>query len=135
MKTKNKRSLAIIYALFTVVLSGLSFLSIKTTVKVIPPMTLGFSRFLIAFIVLFIATKVTKTNTTVDKKDLPYLGLAGFIGITLYFFFENNGVKILPASTASLITSTVPIATLIFESILFKTKLNKVKEKLNYKYL
>ena len=127
MGTKSKRSLAIISAIFTTILWGLSFLSIKTSVKVVPPMTLGFSRFLIASLVLFIATKLMKTDVSVNKRDLPYLALAGLIGITLYFAFENNGVKILPASSASLITATVPIATLILESIFFKTKLSKVK--------
>jgi len=113
--------------IFTVIVWGLSFLSIKVVIDIIPPMTLGLVRFIIASVFLFAVLKFKEPNTKVNKKDLPLMAIAGFIGVTVYFFFENNGIKLMPASTASLIIATIPIFTFIFESIVFKTKLTKWK--------
>jgi drug/metabolite transporter (DMT)-like permease len=42
---------------------------------------------------------------------------AGITGVTLYFFFENNGVSIIPASEASIIIGSIPVITMIAEGI------------------
>lgn len=124
---KKQELLPIISIIFTVIAWGLSFLSIKVALDVIPPMTLGFSRFIIASIFLFAIMKIKEPNTKLNKKDLPLMAIAGLIGVTIYFFFENNGVKILPASTASIVIATIPIFTFVAESIVYKTRLTKLK--------
>ncbi len=48
---------------------------------------------------------------------------AGFVGVTLYFFFENNGVKMISAGSAAIIVAAIPIATLISEAIVLKRPL------------
>ena len=116
---KQQGILPIISLLFTVIVWGLSFLSIKVAIDVIPPMTLGLVRFVIASMFLFAVFKIKEPNTKVNKKDLPLMATAGLIGVTIYFFFENNGIKLMPASTASLIIATIPIFTFIFEAIVF----------------
>lgn len=124
---KKQELLPIISVIFTVFVWGLSFLSIKVAIDVIPPMTLGLVRFVIASVFLFAVFKIKEPSTKVNKKDLPLMAIAGLIGVTIYFFFENNGVKLLPASTASLIIATIPIFTFISETIIFKTRLTKLK--------
>ena len=44
----------------------------------------------------------------------------GFLGITLYFWFENTGLQTISASTASLIVAIVPILTIVAEAIVYK---------------
>lgn len=51
----------------------------------------------------------------IRKKDIPLLAGAGLSGVTLYFFFENNGVSMIPASEASIIIGIVPVITMIAE--------------------
>lgn len=124
---KKDKILAILGLVFTVIVWGLSFLSIKVAVKVVPPMTLGFLRFLISSIFLSIIYFSKEKNNKIEKKDLHLLIIAGFIGVTVYFFFENYGIKLLSASTASLIIATIPIFTLLFESFIYKIKLTGIK--------
>ncbi|HEX3032100.1 MAG TPA: DMT family transporter, partial [Bacillota bacterium] len=53
------------------------------------------------------------------------MALAGFIGVTAYFYFENNGVKLSNASTASIIVAAIPIITLLADALFFGYKLSK----------
>ncbi|MTI48388.1 DMT family transporter [Sporosalibacterium faouarense] len=124
---KNQNIIPVVAMIFTVVLWGLSFLSIDLVVHTISPMTLGFLRFFIASILLTVIVKIKEPKSKIDKKDIPLMGLAGFVGVTLYFFFENNGIKLLNASTASLIVASIPIFTLIFDTIIYKEKMTKLK--------
>jgi len=121
------------YALFSIIacvlLWGFSFISIKESLPVFPPMTLGAVRFAIAIAVLFLMYRFSPrwqgANKTL-KSDMPLLIGSGFSGVTFYFFFENNGVARVTASEASIITAAIPVLTMIADwlaaKLLFKTK-------------
>ena len=117
----------IIAVVFTMILWGLSFISIKISVAVIPPMTLALLRFLIASVLLYWALRYKEPQTKLARADMPLMAVAGIIGVTAYFFFENNGVKLTTASAASLIVATIPILTMIGDFVIFKTKLTTAK--------
>jgi drug/metabolite transporter (DMT)-like permease len=114
MTTRHKALAAIITC---VLFWGFSFVSIKIAVDVFPPMTLGAIRFGIALPLLFFIKKKYAPDEKIQKKDIPMLAGAGLSGVTLYFFFENNGVSLIPASEASFIIAAIPIMTLITEAI------------------
>jgi drug/metabolite transporter (DMT)-like permease len=109
------------------VIWGLSFLSIKVSVAVIPPMTLALLRFLMASAILAVMLKVLEPGARMRKKDLPALVAAGLTGITVYFFFENNGVKLTTASVASIIVATIPIMSILADYIFFRSPLPPYK--------
>jgi drug/metabolite transporter (DMT)-like permease len=115
--------LAYVSIIFTALIWGLSFLSIKVTIAVFPPMTLAFIRFVIASFIIGAIFKAKEKDTRLAKEDRFLMVMAGFLGITVYFYFENNGVKLISASNASMIIAAIPIFTLIFECVVFKTKL------------
>jgi drug/metabolite transporter (DMT)-like permease len=94
---------------------GISFVSIKITMTVFPPMTLGAFRFAIATVFLFFIKKRYAPAEKLKVRDLPLLVAAGLIGVTLYFFFENNGVARITASEASLISAFIPVLTMMAE--------------------
>lgn len=121
---KNKKVLSNIAIILTVIFWGISFISIKVCLDVFPPMSLSFIRFFIASILLFIIIKIKEPNTKLDKKDLPLMFIAGGIGVTAYYFFENNGIERTSATAASLIIATIPIFSLIADVLIFKAKLN-----------
>lgn len=121
------RILALAAIIFTALIWGLSFLSIKITVMVIPPMSLALARFIIASVVLVIIIKVVEPATRLARKDVPMMALAGIIGVTAYFYFENNGVKLTTASSASLIIATIPVLALMGEFWFFGVKLSLTK--------
>ena len=111
----SKRCKALVAIIACVFFWGFSFISIKIAVAVIPPMSLGALRFAIALVFLFFIKKKLAPEEKIRKEDIFLLAGAGLTGVTLYFYFENNGVALIPASEASIITAVIPILTLIAE--------------------
>lgn len=118
-----ERSKARLMGLATALLWGLSFLSIKVALDVLPPMTLGLARFVIAVAILPLIALAMKEDLRVAIRDLPLLALGGLVGVTLYFLCENNGVKLLSASESSLVIGVIPVATMLAERVFLKTRL------------
>ena len=114
MTNQHKALAAIITCVF---FWGLSFISTKIALGVFPPMTLGALRFGLAVIFLFFIKRKYAGEEKIRKEDIPLLAGAGLTGTTLYFFCENNGVSLIPASEASIITAAIPIMTLIAEKV------------------
>lgn len=105
------------------VIWGLSFLSIKTAVVVVPPMSLGLARFIIACVVLLLILAARKQFPHLAMKDLPLMAASGLVGVTLYFLGENNGVLRLSASEASIIIGTIPVLTMLAERLFTRIRL------------
>ncbi len=89
----------------------------KVVVKEIPPITLATFRFLISLLVLKIVVQTSSKKTKLSKEERKNAILAGFWGVTMYFIFENMGVKFTTPSQASLIISSVPIFTIIIQDV------------------
>lgn len=116
--------LANIAMMITVLAWGTSFISTKIILAEIPPITLAFIRFFITSLILYAIIKKTEPHTVVTKSDKLKLALAGFVGISVYFFLENTGIKLTTASNASLITSFVPILSITLNMLFFNARLN-----------
>ena len=125
MTNRHKAFAAIIAC---VLFWGFSFISIKIAVEVFPPMTLGALRFALAIILLFFIKKKYAAEEKIRKGDIPLLAGAALTGVTFYFFFENNGVALIPASEASIIVASIPVLTLIAEGVKGKIVSRKVKD-------
>jgi drug/metabolite transporter (DMT)-like permease len=70
MTERGKGLLAII---ITVLFWGFSFISIKVAVAVLPPMTLGAARFLLAVLILYLVKRRGAPSEKLSAADLPYL--------------------------------------------------------------
>jgi drug/metabolite transporter (DMT)-like permease len=114
---------ATLYGILVAVLWGLSFLSIKVTVAFLPPMTLTAARFIVACAVLPLVAFFAKESLRIAMRDVPVLILGGILGVTLYFYFENNGILLLSASESSLIIGTIPVVSVLAERIFLGTRL------------
>ena len=112
----ERRKSALISIIACVLVWGFSFISIKESLPVFPPMTLGAVRFVIAIAALFLMYRFSPewkgANKTL-KSDMFLLIGSGLTGVTFYFFFENNGVMRVTASEASIITAAIPVLTMI----------------------
>ncbi|MCX7023396.1 MAG: DMT family transporter [Spirochaetes bacterium] len=115
---------------------GLSFLSIKVSVAVLPPMTLGLARFVIASALLLAIVAVMGSDAAgrrglsrlrFEARDFPSLAGAGLVGVTIYFLCENNGVLLLSASESSIIIGTIPVITMLSERLFLGTRLAKLQ--------
>lgn len=119
MATSKNRAIGLATA--TAFIWGLSFLSIKSAVVVIPPVSLGLIRFIIASIVLVAVFAFKRRRPRLELRDLPAMAGAGLVGVTLYFLGENNGVLLLSASEASIIVGTIPVVTMLAERVFMRT--------------
>ena len=107
---------------------GFSFISLKITVVVFPPMSLGLLRFAIALVFLYFFKLKLAPHEKLNVKDIPRLFIAGFTGVTLYFFCENNGVALVSASEASIALGAIPVLSVIADWLGGKITSRKNKE-------
>lgn len=124
---KHSRTLPYLVITFVVIIWGLSFLSIKVAVQALGPMTLALSRFTVASVILLTILKLREPDANLRKQDIPLMTISSIVGITLYFFFENYGVKLTTASTASIIIATIPVLTAIADYIFCGSRINAAK--------
>lgn len=99
----------------------------KYVLDFIPPLTLVWLRFIIAFVVLYgilkIAEKKQKKKVTIHKQDWLLFARIGFIGYFISITCQFIGTKLSDAHTGSLVTSATPAFIVIFAAIILKEKL------------
>ena len=117
---ERKKAYGALFA--TVLFWGFSFISTKIALAVFPPMSLGMLRFAIAIIFLYFIKRKLAPGEKLNKKTIPRLFAAGFSGVTMYFFFENNGIALVSASEASIVVSSIPVIIMIIDSVIGKIK-------------
>jgi drug/metabolite transporter (DMT)-like permease len=114
MKDRKKALAAIIIC---VIVWGLSFISIKVVIAVLPPMSFGALRFAVALVFLAFIKRRLAPRERIRLRDTPLLAGAGLFGVTFYFFCENNGVALVTVSEASITIGSIPVITLLAERI------------------
>ncbi|MEC2918078.1 DMT family transporter [Bacillus tropicus] len=99
----------------------------KYVLDFIPPLTLVWLRFIIAFVVLYMILKITekkqKKTVTIRKKDWLLFAWIGFIGYFISITCQFIGTKLSDAHTGSLVTSATPAFMVLFAAIILKEKL------------
>ena len=99
----------------------------KYVLDFIPPLTLVWLRFIIAFVVLYAFLKITekkqKKKVTIRKNDWLLFAWIGFIGYFISITCQFIGTKLSDAHTGSLVTSATPAFMVIFAAIILKEKL------------
>ena len=119
---KRRESAASLFGVIVAFIWGMTFLSIKVALREFGPMSLSLFRFVIASVLLAGIMTVSHTRFAIVWRDVPLLALSSFVGVTLYFFFENNGILRLTASESSLIIGVIPVVTLIAEILFLHTR-------------
>ncbi|QDD84608.1 Permease of the drug,metabolite transporter (DMT) superfamily [Bacillus cereus] len=99
----------------------------KYVLDFIPPLTLVWLRFIIAFVVLYgilkLAEKKQKKKVNIRKKDWLLFAWIGFIGYFISITCQFIGTKLSDAHTGSLVTSATPAFMVIFAALILKEKL------------
>lgn len=120
------------FGLFSVILAcifwSISFSVSKVLLRQISPFELAFTRFLLAsvFSAIIFFPKIRKISMKWEYQK--HLLVAGFLGVTLYFIFENWGLKFTSASEGALLVGSFPALSLLLETIREKEKpkLNRI---------
>lgn len=121
------RRLAVLASLTASFIWGFTFISIKVALNALPPMSLGLARFAVAAVLLAGLLAARGRPPRLDRPDVARMAASGFVGVTAYFFFENNGILRISASEASLMTATIPVFTILAESLFQRVRLSVSK--------
>lgn len=102
---------------------GLSFVSSKSVFNAgFPPMTTALVRFSLASLILFPLHRKLHPEITVGRTQRLPLALSGLFGVSLYFVFENWGIKLSSASSAALIIGAIPVFVALAEHLFFHNR-------------
>jgi drug/metabolite transporter (DMT)-like permease len=99
----------------------------KYVLDYIPPLTLVWLRYFIAFVFLFLVLKMIQlkngNRTVIKKSGWLLLAWMGFIGYFVSITFQFIGTKLSDAHTGALITSATPAFIVVFARLILKEKL------------
>ncbi len=128
MTTKaGSRLLPTLAVLASMLLWGLSFVSSKAVLNTgFPPATMVALRFLVATAILLPLRRRLEPGVRLaglSPRQRWLLFGSGFIGVTVYFFFESRGIKLTSASNAALIIAAIPIFTVLAEWLFFRSSI------------
>ncbi|HOQ75571.1 MAG TPA: DMT family transporter [Thermoclostridium sp.] len=121
----KNRVLGLLLMFLAIFVWGISFVSTKIVLTDLPPVSIAFFRQYVAIVPLIIMMWIRKENFRLEKGEFKLFALASLFGIVLYFVFENNGLTMTTASSASMLVAAVPVFVLIIESIITKTPISK----------
>ena len=115
MKTKN-----LVWLTLIVLLWGSAFPLVKIALSEVPPVTLGFLRFLVATPILVLHAYVSDSTgfRALFRNHAPALIVMGLTGVMGYHVFQNIGIQHTSATNSSLLISSNPIILAVL-SILF----------------
>lgn len=107
----------------SVVIWGVTFISMKIILSEMPPITSNVVRFVLGSVVLWILLKVKEPKARFQWHWLKPMFWTGFFGVTIYYAFEGLGLDRLDASTSALIMGTVPLLTLLIDRGISKERI------------
>ncbi|GMB08228.1 membrane protein [Thermolongibacillus altinsuensis] len=118
------RFLGAIYLSLAASIWGGTFVVSKYVFDFVPPITLVWLRYIIAFVVLFLILKVnqmkTKIRPSFKRNDWLLIGWIGFIGYFVSVSLQFIGTKLSDAHTGALITSATPAFIVLFARFILK---------------
>lgn len=103
----------------------------KYILGIVSPITLVWSRYVIAFIVLFITLTICnsrkESKTAIEFKDWLLIAWIGFIGYFVSICLQFIGTKLSDAHTGSLITASTPAFVVLFARFILGEAFTKKK--------
>ena len=118
-----------IYILFILLILvwGLGWPVIKTSINYCPPCWFVTFRFIIAFLAITIYLICTKQLRLPKLIDIPLLCSVGLLQIALYILLVNVGLKYVPPGQSSILSYSTPLIVTPIACIWFKEQLTPLK--------
>ena len=118
---KNKTVISLLLIFVSLVWAG-SFVAVKITVDEIPPIDLGFLRFLVATPFMVLILLLRKRETRLPARELMSLSILGLTGVTLLYIFQFIGIEYTTASTSAVLINTNVIFIALLSGMFLKEK-------------
>ena len=116
----SNHSKSILFIVMAALIWSTSFAFTKVLLDSVPPLTIGAIRFTLAALFLWILLKLQRQRIKPTRREIYLMWGSGFLGIFVYFAFENYGVQFATASDATLIIASYPLITLVIELLMKK---------------
>lgn len=118
----------ILSMVFCNVMWGMSFIASKHALTSgFSPMMLALVRYILAAACLVPMTLVREKRMRLQKADILPMALSGVTGISLYYFFEYQGIERTSTVNASLILAAIPILTMAAEAVVYRKRMKGVQ--------
>ena len=98
-----------LFAVFSMLFWGLSFVWFKIVVKWYEPITIIFLRLIISGSLMVLFLLITRSWQTIKRKHLKYFLLLSFAQPLCYFLGESFGLKLVSSTIAAVIIATIPL--------------------------
>ena len=109
---------------FCNVMWGLSFIASKHALSSgFSPMMLALVRYVMASACLLPMTLMKEKRLRLRRADILPMAFSGLMGITLYYFFEYQGISRTSTVNASLILAAIPILTMVVEAVVDRRRM------------
>lgn len=118
----SERTKALLLGLAVIAIWGVSFSATRTAVQEIPPLTLAFLRFLVAWALLAPIVRRKYGVVRLPHRERWLVMAMGLTGVTLAFVFENVGLRYTTASHGALLISLTPLVSAAAEVVLGRTR-------------
>lgn len=125
---RNPLSLVYLKLILTTLIWGGTFIAGRIAVQDMGVFSIAFLRFIVATLLLFgINAHQGQPIPKLTPKEWLGIVFLGLTGILAYNAFFLGGLKLLPASRASLIVALNPIAIALSSAVIFRESLSKLK--------
>ncbi len=105
-----------------------NFVLSRGIAEIIPPVALGYFRWITAFLILFPFTfRLIFQNYHLIKKHVPYLLTLAFLGVSTFNTLIYKAMHYTTAINAVLVTSFIPILILIISSVAYREKPTRIQ--------
>ncbi|HQA60879.1 MAG: DMT family transporter [Tepidanaerobacteraceae bacterium] len=120
--------LAYFFALLHTLITGLSFLFVKTALKFASPLDVLAFRFSASLLALMVPIMLKKIHLNYAGKNLLQLCSLGLLYPIAFFFFQTVGLVFATSSEGGIIQSVTPIFTMILAAIFLKERTNNYQK-------
>lgn len=120
-----------VYLFLAALIWGGMYVVSKYTLGFISPIALVWTRYVVAFIVLFITLFISNSKKgykiDIKKKEWLLIAWIGFIGYFVSIALQFIGTKLSDAHTGSLITASTPVFVILFARFILREAFTKKK--------
>mgnify|MGYP006273588465 CR=1 FL=1 len=104
-----------------------SFVAVRVIHQQIPPIMLGFLRFVVATPVMFFLLFVLKKPFFLPKQKIPQLLVLALTGVTLLYMLQFTGVAMTSASTGGVLINTNVLFISLFSALFLHERFTRLK--------
>lgn len=119
----RQRTIAYIEVSLAVLAWGASFVATKIALQELHPTAIVWLRFGIGLLVMGLVVALRRQFALPARKDLIYLALIGFLGITFHQWLQSTALQTTEASTTAWIVAVSPVFIAILGSLALNEKL------------